>query len=50
MLSLKENQAHLYQDTVALFTHCEQTSSHLFAIDYAKTTRKGHGRIDIRQC
>ena len=50
VLALKENQGHLYQDTVALFTHCEQTPSHLFPIDYAKTTEKGHGRIDIRRC
>jgi len=50
VLSLKENQAHLYQDTVALFTHCEQTPAHPFAMDYAKTTDKGHGRIDIRHC
>ena len=44
-LSLKENQAHLYQNTVALFTHCEQTPSYPFRMDYAKTTQKGHGRI-----
>jgi len=50
VLSLKENQAHLYQDTVDLFTHCEQTPSHPFAMDYAKTTEKGHGRINIRHC
>ena len=50
VLSLKENQGQLYQNTVALFAHCQQTPSHPFAMDYAKTTQKGHGRIDIRQC
>jgi len=50
VLSLKENQAHLYQDTVELFTHLEQTSAHGLDTDYAKTVTKGHGRIDIREC
>jgi len=49
VLSLKENQAHLYQDTVDLFTHCEQTPHHPFDTDYAKTVEKGHGRIEIRE-
>jgi predicted transposase YbfD/YdcC len=50
VLSLKENQGHLYQDTVELFAHCEQTPSHRLTTDYAKTIDKGHGRLDIREC
>lgn len=50
VLSLKENQGHLYQDTVDLFTHCEQTRLHPFSTDYVKTIEKGHGRIDIQEC
>jgi len=49
VLALKENQAHLYQDTVDLFTHCEQTPHHPFDTDDAKTVEKGHGRIEIRE-
>jgi len=50
VLSLKQNQGQLYQDTIDLFTHCEQTPSHPFDTDYVKTVDKGHGRIDIREC
>jgi predicted transposase YbfD/YdcC len=50
VLSLKENQGHLYHDTVDLFAHCEHTPSHPFDTDYVKTIDKGHGRIDIREC
>ncbi len=50
MLALKENQEHLYQDTVDLFTHIEHTRSHGFNTDYTRTVEKGHGRLDIREC
>jgi predicted transposase YbfD/YdcC len=50
VLALKENQGHLYEDTVDLFKHIEQTPSHRLAADHAQTVEKGHGRIDIRDC
>src|SRR5258706_754090 len=50
VLSLKENQGQLYQDTVDLFVHTEQTPHHRFDTDYVKTVEKGHGRIEIREC
>ncbi len=50
VLSLKENQGHLYQDTVDLFRHLEQIPSHGLETDYVKTVDKDHGRIDIREC
>jgi predicted transposase YbfD/YdcC len=50
VLALKENQGHLYQDTVDLFQHIEQTPTHRLNTDYTRTVEKGHGRIDIREC
>lgn len=50
VLALKENQEHLYQDSVALFSHMEQTPSHRLTTDYARTVEKGHGRLEIREC
>lgn len=39
VLSVKENQGHLYEDI-----------SVLFAVDQAQTTNKDHGRIEVREC
>jgi predicted transposase YbfD/YdcC len=50
VLALKENQEQLYQDTVDLFRHLEQTPSHRLSTDYARTVEKGHGRLEIREC
>lgn len=50
VLSLKENQGQLYQDTLDLFRHITQTPSHDLKTDYLKTVEKDHGRIDIREC
>jgi predicted transposase YbfD/YdcC len=50
VLALKENQAHLYQDTLALFQYVEQTPWHPLNTDYVQTVEKDHGRIDIREC
>jgi predicted transposase YbfD/YdcC len=50
VLALKENQAQLYQDTVELFQHLEQTPTHPLRTDYARTVEKGHGRLEIREC
>lgn len=50
VLALKDNQGHLYEDTLDLFKHREQTPSHGLATDHAQTVEKGHGRIEIRDC
>ena len=50
ILALKENQEHLYQDTVALFDHLEQIPAHGLNTDYVRTVEKDHGRIEIREC
>lgn len=50
VLALKENQEHLYQDTVDLFAHVAQMPSHRLTTDYVKTTGMGHGRYEIREC
>jgi len=50
VLALKENQGHLYEDTVDLITHIDQTPSHRLTTDHAQTVEKGHGRIEIRDC
>jgi len=50
VLALKENQEHLYQDTVDLFDHVEQIPSHRLTTDYVKTTEMGHGRFEVREC
>jgi predicted transposase YbfD/YdcC len=50
VLALKENQAHLYQDTLDLFQHIEQTPTHRLLTDYTRTVEKGHGRLEIREC
>lgn len=50
VLALKENQEHLYQDTVALFEHVAQTPSHRLTTDYVKTMAMDHGRYEVREC
>src|SRR5258708_18594534 len=50
VLALKENQEHLYQDTVDLFRHIEQTPSHGLNTDYVRTVEKDHARLEIREC
>lgn len=50
VLALKENQEHLYQDTVDVFRHIEQTPSHSLSTDYVRTMEKDHGRLEIREC
>jgi predicted transposase YbfD/YdcC len=50
VLSLKENQGHLYEDVQRLFDDLETSQYTAFRFDYDKTVNKGHGRIDIREC
>jgi len=49
-LSVKENQGHLFEDIAYLFTVDQAQNFKYAALDYAKTTNSGHGRIDIREC
>lgn len=50
MLSVKENQGHLYEDISVLFG-VDQAQNFKYAdLDYHKTVNKGHGRIEVREC
>jgi predicted transposase YbfD/YdcC len=49
-LALKENQGQLYQDVKDLFSGCLEANFRDVPHAYYKTTNKGHGRIEIRQC
>jgi len=49
LLSLKENQAHLYEDVELLFADLAASGYQAYAYDTARTVDKGHGRLEIRQ-
>ena len=50
VLSVKENQAHFYQDISWLFEYDQQYKFKHGAYDHVKTVNKGHGRIEVREC
>jgi len=50
VLSLKENQGHLFEDVHLLFEDLEKSQYTAYAFDYHKTVNKNHGRLEIRQC
>lgn len=50
VLSVKENQGHLYEDISVLFAVDQEQNFKYASLEYAKTINKGHGRIDIREC
>jgi predicted transposase YbfD/YdcC len=50
VLSVKENQGHLFEDIVCLFAVDQAHDFQYASLDYAKTVNSGHGRIDIREC
>jgi predicted transposase YbfD/YdcC len=50
VLAVKENQGHLYEDIKGLFDAAQAVNFKDVPHDYAKTTDKGHGRLEIRQC
>ena len=50
VLSVKENQGHLYEDISVLFAVDQAQNFKYASFEHAKTTNKGHGRIDIREC
>lgn len=50
LLAVKENQEHLYQDLVGLFSYDQEHHFKDAPYQFAKTVNKNHGRIEIRQC
>jgi predicted transposase YbfD/YdcC len=50
VLSLKENQGHLFEDVQLLFEDLEKSRYKAYTFDYAKTVNKDHGRLEIREC
>jgi len=50
VLSVKENQGHLYEDVSVLFGVDQAQNFKYASLEYAKTTNKAHGRIEVREC
>ncbi len=50
VLSVKENQGHLYEDISVLFAVDQAQHFKYAALEYAQTTNKDHGRIEVREC
>lgn len=50
VLSVKENQGHLFEDISVLFAVDQAHNFKYASFEYKKTVNKGHGRIDIREC
>lgn len=50
VLSVKENQGHLYEDILTLFAVDQAQDFKYARFAHEKTTNKGHGRIEVREC
>lgn len=50
LLALKENQAHLQEDVHSLFTWADHFAFEGLQHDTYRTTNKGHGRVEQREC
>lgn len=50
VLSVKENQGNLFEDISVLFAVDQLQNFKYASFEYEKTTNKGHGRIDVREC
>jgi predicted transposase YbfD/YdcC len=50
VLSVKENQGNLFEDISVLFAVDQMQNFKYASLEYEKTTNKGHGRIDVREC
>ena len=50
VLSVKENQGHLFEDISVLFGVDQEQNFKYASLDYHKTVNKGHGRIEVREC
>ena len=50
LIAVKANQGHLYDDVRELFADARETKFKGIRHDHHRTTNKGHGRIEIRNC
>jgi predicted transposase YbfD/YdcC len=50
VLSVKENQGHLYEDISVLFAVDQAQKFKYTSLEYAQTTNKDHGRLEVREC
>ena len=50
VLSVKENQGHLFEDIATIFAVDQASNFKYASYEYKKTTNKDHGRIEIREC
>jgi len=50
VLSVKENQGHLFEDISVLFGVDQAQNFKYASLDYHKMVNKGHGRIEVREC
>lgn len=50
VLRVKANQGHLHQDIAEWFAYADDIQFKGMLHDYAETTHKRHGRIEIRRC
>jgi len=50
LLAVKQNQGKLYRDLEMLFSYDQQQGFADTPYDYHKEVKKGHGRIDVREC
>jgi predicted transposase YbfD/YdcC len=50
VLSVKENQGHLHEDISVLFGVDQAQNFKYSSLEYAQTTNKDHGRIEVREC
>jgi predicted transposase YbfD/YdcC len=50
VLSVKDNQGHLFEDISVLFAVDQAQDFKYAAFQHEKDTHKGHGRIEVREC
>lgn len=50
VLSVKENQGHLFEDISVLFGVDREQNFKYASLDHKKVVNKGHGRIEVREC
>ena len=50
VLSVKDNQGHLFEDIATLFAVDQAQNFKYASFEYKKTVNKGHGRIEVREC
>jgi predicted transposase YbfD/YdcC len=50
VLSVKENQGHLFEDISVLFAVDQAQNFKYASFDYERTVNQGHGRIEVREC